>query len=78
MGDSESKKSGSAFQFSLSSMLLLTTAFAVLFGAFRWAELSVWASLVVTLLFIVSFAAGFALIVSMLHSLDDEDPTDRD
>jgi hypothetical protein len=78
MGNCDHKKSGPVFQFSLGSMLLLTTAFAVLFGVFRWAEISVWASLLVTLLFIVSLTAGFALIVAMLHSLDDENPTDRE
>ena len=67
------KKPGFSLQFSLHSMLVLTTAFAVMFGVFQWAEMSVWSSLLVTLIFIVSFAGGFALIVAMLHSLGDDD-----
>ena len=63
----------SPFQFSLRSMLLLTTVFAVLFGVFRWAKLSIWASLLVTLVFIVSFAGGFALLVAMVNSVGDDE-----
>ncbi|MFV1968289.1 MAG: hypothetical protein ACC628_22930 [Pirellulaceae bacterium] len=62
-----------SFQFSLRSMLVLVTAFAVMFGLFRWAQMTVWSSLLVTLLFIISFASGFALLVAMLHSMDDDE-----
>jgi len=61
-----------SFQYSLRSILALTTAFAVLFGVFRWAQLSVWASILVTLLLMVSFVAAFALILALSHSLDDD------
>ena len=61
-----------SFQFSLRSMLVLTTAFAVMFGVFRWAQLSIWASLLVTLLFVISFTGGIALIVSMLQSIGND------
>jgi hypothetical protein len=59
------------FQFSLRSILFVTTVFAVLFAVCRLANLSVWASLLVTLLFVVSLAGGFALIVALAHSLGD-------
>ena len=61
------------FQFSLQSILVLTTVFAVLFAAFRWAQLSVWASLLVTLIFVVSLIGGFALVVALAQSLGDDD-----
>jgi hypothetical protein len=59
------------FQFSLRSILVVTAVFAVLFAVFRWTKLSVGASLLVTLLFVVSLTGGFALVVALAHSLGD-------
>ena len=61
------------FQFSLKAMLSVTTMFAVLFAVFRWANLSVWASLLVTLLMVMSLVAGFALVVALARSVDNHE-----
>ena len=60
------------FQFNLRSLFFVATVFAVLFALFRWANLSVWVSLLVTLIVVVSFMAGFALIVALIQSLGDD------
>jgi hypothetical protein len=61
----------SPWQFNLKTLLVLTTAFCVLFGVFRWARLSLLASAVMASVFAVSLLLGYVLVVAAAESVDD-------
>jgi hypothetical protein len=65
------------YQFSLWSILALTTGFAVVLAACRWAQISVAASLLVAALFLLSLVGAIALVAALVASLRETDDDER-